>query len=126
MLEIIIGRAPSGQRFLVRRFLLLLFIVAAIGVAVVVGQQAGSDWTQFGWDLASSGTSTNPTGITAVNVASLSRRQVHLDGTVDSSAIYLHGVTVKGSSHDVLFMTTTYGKTIAVDANQGTALFLRV
>ena len=37
--------------------------------------------------------------------------------------IYLHGVTVKGSSHDVFFMTTTYGKTIAVDANQGTVLW---
>ncbi len=123
MLEPVIDRSSSGQRFLVVRFLLLLFIVATIGTAVVVGQQAGSDWTQFGWDLASSGASNSRTGITPGNVASLSRRQVHLDGTVDSSVIYLHGVTVKGSSHDVFFMTTTYGKTIAVDANQGTVLW---
>lgn len=119
----VIGRASSGQWFPVPRLLLVLFIGAAIGAAVVVGQPAGSDWTQFGWDLASSGASTSPTGITAQNVASLSRRQVHLDGTVDSSAIYLHSVTVKGSSHDVLFVTTTYGKTIALDANQGTVLW---
>ena len=123
MLEIMIRRASSGQGFLVHRFLLLLFIAGGIGAAIVFGQQAGSDWTQFGWDLANSNASTSPTGITAQNVASLSRRQVHLDGTVDSSAIYLHGVTVNGSKHDVFFMTTTYGKTIAVDANQGAVLW---
>ena len=123
MLETMFGRASSGQGFLVQRFLLLLFIAGGIGAAIVSGQQAGSDWTQFGWDLASSSASTSPTGITAQNIASLSRRQVHLDGTVDSSAIYLHGVTVNGSKHDVFFMTTTYGKTIAVDANQGAVLW---
>lgn len=48
---------------------------------------------------------------------SLRRRQVHLDGTVDASAIYLHGVTVKGSKRDVFFVTTNCGKTIALDAN---------
>ncbi len=123
MFEHGISRASSRQRFLALRFLFFLFIVAPFGGAVVFGQQAMSDWTQYGWDLASSGASTRPTGITSQNVVSLSRRQVHLDGTVDSSVIYLHGVTVNGSSHDVLFMTTTYGKTIAVDANQGTVLW---
>ncbi|MEO6830124.1 MAG: PQQ-binding-like beta-propeller repeat protein, partial [Acidobacteriaceae bacterium] len=88
-----------------------------------VAQQAGHDWTQFGWDVAGSGASTAPTGITAANVASLTRRQVNLDGTVDASPIYLHAVTVKGSKHDVFFVTTTYGKTIAVDAEKGTILW---
>lgn len=123
MFETRIGRAFSGRKLLVLRSLLLSFIAATIGVAAVTGQQGRSDWTQFGWDLASSSASTGPTGITAGNVASLSQHQVHLDGTVDASVIYLHGVTVKGSSHDVFFMTTTYGKTIAVDANQGTVLW---
>jgi len=40
-------------------------------------------------------------------VKSLTLRKVALDGTVDSSAIYLDGV---------LFVTTTYGKTEAIDA----------
>lgn len=123
MLETIIGRASSRQWILVHRFLLLLIIAGAIGIPAVVGQQNGSEWTQFGWDLASSSASTSPTGITAQNVASMVRHEIHLDGTVDSSAIYIRGVTVNGSSHDVLFMTTTYGKTIAVDANQGTVLW---
>jgi hypothetical protein len=100
---------------------LLLFIFAGIGVSD--GQQATNDWTQFGWDVASSSSSTAPTGITAANVASLNRRQVKLDGAVDASAIYLHGVTVKGSTDDVFFVTTTYGKTIAVDANKAVVLW---
>ena len=63
------------------------------------------------------------TGITAANAGSLVRRQVPLDGTVDASAIYLHGVTVNGSNRDVFFATTSYGKTIAIDANSGAILW---
>lgn len=86
------------------------------------GESAG-DWPQFGFDVASSGASTANTGITAANAASMTRRQVRLDGTVDASAIYLHAVTVHGSNHDVFFVTTTYGKTVAVDANSAAILW---
>lgn len=82
-----------------------------------------SDWREFGFDAASSSSSSVPTGITAANVGSLTRHEIKLDGTVDASAIYLRGVTVKGSSVDAFFVTTTYGKTIAVDANKGTVLW---
>jgi outer membrane protein assembly factor BamB len=51
------------------------------------------------------------------------RQQVALDGTVDASAIYLHGVRVNGGTHDVFFVTTTYGKTIAIDADNGSVLW---
>jgi outer membrane protein assembly factor BamB len=81
------------------------------------------DWPQFGSDAASSGAPFAPTGITAANAGSLTRRQVHLDGTVDASAIYLHAVSVNGSNHDVFFVTTSYGKTIAVDADSGAVLW---
>jgi len=106
-----------------RRLFLAAFILVGIGSASAWGQRTGSDWAQFGWDLASSGSSPVATGITAANVGSLVRQQVKLDGTVDASAIYLHGATVKGSAHDVFFVTTTYGKTIAVDANSGAVLW---
>jgi outer membrane protein assembly factor BamB len=62
-------------------------------------------------------------GITASNVASLVRQQVTIDGTVDASAIYLHGAQVHGSAVDVLFVTTTYGKTVAIDAARGAVLW---
>ena len=82
-----------------------------------------ADWPQFGWDVASSGASQAPTGIDTRNIGALRRQQIQLDGTVDSSAIYLHGVTVNGSTHDVFFVTTTYGKTIAIDGNSGVILW---
>ena len=77
------------------------------------------DWTRFGWNAARTSVSTDSTGITAANVQSLSLQKVSIDGTVDGSAIYLHGVQVGGATHNVFFVTTTYGKTLAIDADSG-------
>ena len=99
--------------------------LVALGIAAqrVHHPHVVKDWPQFGWNVASSGVFPGPTGITAANLSSLVRKQVSLDGTVDASAIYLSAVTVNGSAHDVFFMTTTYGKTIAVDASSGGILW---
>jgi len=99
------------------------WLLVALGLAASVSPASAGDWTQFGWDVASSGASGDPTGITTANAASLQRHQVALDGTVDASAIYLHGIEVKGTRHDVFFVTTTYGKTIAIDADHGSVLW---
>jgi hypothetical protein len=84
---------------------------------------SGHDWTRFGWDARRSSDDPYSTGITASNVGSLRRQQVRLPGTVDSSAIYLHGVTIKGTAHDAFFVTTTYGITLAIDATSGQILW---
>jgi hypothetical protein len=63
------------------------------------------------------------TGITAANVGSLRRQQVRLPGTVDSSAIYLRGVSIRGAIQDAFFVTTTYGITLAIDAATGKILW---
>ena len=97
--------------------------LAVTGVHAASAPATGHDWTRFGWDAARSNASTAPTGITAANVGSLRRQQVRLDGTVDSSPIYLHGVTVHGAAHDVFFVTTTYGRTEAIDAANGAVLW---
>ncbi|HUQ48379.1 MAG TPA: PQQ-binding-like beta-propeller repeat protein [Gemmatimonadaceae bacterium] len=83
----------------------------------------GHDWPRFGYDAGRSNVSTEETGITAANIATLRRQQVMLDGTVDSSPIYMHGVTINGRAHDAFFVTTTYGKTLAIDANDGSILW---
>jgi hypothetical protein len=85
--------------------------------------QSTHDWTRFGWDAGRSSAPGVQMGVTAANADSLVLRTVALDGTVDASAIYLHGVTVKGATHDVFFVTTTYGKTIAIDADSLKALW---
>jgi outer membrane protein assembly factor BamB len=87
------------------------------------GQSGAADWTRFGWDAGRSNAPPIAAGITAANVAALVRQQVAIDGTVDASPIYLKGVTVNASTHDVYFVTTTYGKTLAIDAANGAVLW---
>ena len=112
------------------RFVLVAAAVAALALGVWTGvassragAPAGNDWTRFGWSPARSSAPTFTTGITAANVRTLVRQQVQLDGTVDSSAIYLHGVQAGGGTHDVFFVTTTYGKTEAINAANGAVLW---
>jgi outer membrane protein assembly factor BamB len=83
----------------------------------------GHDWPTFDKDARRSGTSTDPTGITAANVASMKRQQVKIDGTIDAAVIYLSGVQVRGAAHDIFFGTTAYGKTLAIDAGSGAVLW---
>src|SRR2546428_951854 len=96
-----------------------LLVVAALAASAPTPH----DWTRFGYNAARSSSSPFATGITAANAAHLQRQRVGLDGTVDSSPIFLHGVTVGGAAHDVFFVTTTYGKTSAIDAATGRLLW---
>jgi hypothetical protein len=81
------------------------------------------DWPEFGFDAQRSDVASGATGITAANVSHLHRLRVSLPGTVDSSPVYLHGVAVGGASHDVIVVTTTYGRTLALDAAGGRILW---
>jgi PQQ-like domain len=96
---------------------------AAIPTARVLAGQPLLDWPQFGLDAQRSDVSERATGITAGNVARLRRRTVRLPGTVDSSPIYLHGVSVQRATRNVVIVTTTYGKTLAIDASSGAILW---
>src|SRR2546423_9531987 len=84
--------------------------------------QSGGDWPRFGYDAARHDAGPSRTGITAANVRTLKKQRVVLDGTVDASPIYLRGVTVHGSRHDTFFVTTSYGRTLAIDAATGPTL----
>ncbi len=81
------------------------------------------DWPEFGLNPQRSDVSPLSTGITAGNVARLRRVTVELPGTVDSSPIYLHQADVAGAVHSVTILTTTYGKTLALDATSGRKLW---
>jgi outer membrane protein assembly factor BamB len=81
------------------------------------------EWPEFGLDPQRSDVSELATGITSANVAHLRHITVSLPGTVDSSPIYLHGVTVDGAVHDTIVVTSTYGRTIAIDASSGRILW---
>jgi outer membrane protein assembly factor BamB len=100
-------------------------LLLGLGVAVAgfARQPGAQDWPMFGGNVQSTSANPGPTGITAANVGKLVRRQVELPGTVDASAIYLHVVAIRGARHDAIFVTTTYGKTLAIDAASGAILW---
>src|SRR6059058_3187763 len=83
----------------------------------------GGDWTRFGYDAARHDAGPSRTGITSANVRKLKKQRVVLDGTVDASPIYLRGVRVHGSRHDTFFVTTSYGRSLAIDAATGAILW---
>ncbi|MEA2312570.1 MAG: hypothetical protein QOE28_2538, partial [Solirubrobacteraceae bacterium] len=89
-------------------------------VATTAAASSG-DWTRFGYDAAR--TSRAPRGIAAAKIPGLRERRVALPGTIDSSPIYLGGVRVAGARRDVIFVTTTYGRTLALDAATGRELW---
>jgi hypothetical protein len=97
--------------------------VAAIPAPAVSAAQRLLDWPEFGLDPQRSNSSERATGITAANVGRLRRITVSVGGTVDSSPIYLHRVTAAGGPHNVTIVTTTYGKTVAIDADAGRVLW---
>jgi outer membrane protein assembly factor BamB len=99
-------------------------LALGLGLAILTAQGApAQNWPMFGGDLQSSSANPRPTGITAANVGHLKLRRVALDGLADASAIYLHGAMIRGAAHDAIFVTTSYGKTIALDADSGDVLW---
>ena len=93
------------------------------GLQLEPASRIGGDWPRFGYDAARHDAGPTSTGITAANVGLLERQQVRLPGIVDSSPIYLRGVLVGGRKHDVFVVTTSYGKTLALDASSGSTLW---
>jgi hypothetical protein len=95
--------------------------------AIPVAQPAAAhpllDWLEFGLDPQRSNATESATGITSANVARLRRITVRLPGTVDSSPVYVHGALVGGAARNVAVVTTTYGRTVAIDADSGRILW---
>ena len=87
--------------------------VAAAVPAIALSGAPNTDWGRFGYDTARHNVSPD-SAITAQNASTLVRRQVHLDGTVDSSPIYVRGMFI---------VTTTYGRTEALNANTGNVIW---
>jgi PQQ enzyme repeat len=80
-------------------------------------------WPEFGLDPQRSDATKASSGITAADLGKLQDRRVTLPGTIDSSPIYLAGAKVRGGTHDLVVLTSTYGRTFALDANSGRRLW---
>jgi polyvinyl alcohol dehydrogenase (cytochrome) len=82
-----------------------------------------NSWPEFGLDPQRSDATDAATGITAAELGKLHDRRVTVPGTIDSSPIYLGAAKVRGATHDVVVVTSSYGRTIALDANSGKRLW---
>jgi hypothetical protein len=96
--------------------------MAAVTAATARGALAQS-WPMFGGNVQSASANPEPTGITAADIRLLRRRRVELRGLVDASVIYLHGALIQGVRHNAVFLTTSYGRTLALDADSGNVLW---
>jgi outer membrane protein assembly factor BamB len=94
----------------VRRAIALAALLVAALPAAARSSAAAQSWPVFGFDIARHNAGAATPGITAANVAHLARRRIELDGTVDSSPIFVGGR---------LIVTTTYGRTEAIDPATG-------
>src|SRR5947209_114472 len=92
---------------------------AANSTRVASLEVPSGDWLRFDYDAQRSGAGPDNTGINVGDVSSLQTRVVDLSGVADSSAVELHGVLVGGRMRDLIFITTTYGKTLAIDPGRG-------
>jgi outer membrane protein assembly factor BamB len=62
-------------------------------------------------------------GITARNLGALRLRRVTINGIADSAAVELRRVSVRGRTRDLIAVTTSYGRTIAIDPANGAKLW---
>jgi hypothetical protein len=107
--------APITPR--VTRFAMLVTLATAIpGHAY--------DWLQFNGDPQHSGNNTRETKIHRNNVGRLLQQwQVKLPASSDGAPVFLEGVATPSGIKDLLYVTTTAGHIVAIDAATGATLW---
>jgi outer membrane protein assembly factor BamB len=111
------------------RYVVALTAITALLAGAVAGAQGTgtrvqlTSWPEFGLNPQRTSATDDLTGINAANVAQLHLRRVQLPGTVDNSPIYLSGVSVDGTTQNVIIVTTTYGITMALSPSTGQILW---
>jgi hypothetical protein len=87
---------------------------------------SGTDVVTFKNDLARTGQNLTESVLTLANVNSSSfgkLRFLPTDGLVDAQPLYLSGLTVGGSAHNVVFIATENDTAYAFDSDSGTVLW---
>ncbi len=97
-------------------------LMCTLAAAMFIGDGPANayDWLQFGGDMRHSASNIFETTLTHTSVNSLAPKyQVTLPATVDGSPVYLEAVITTSGVKDLLFVTTTAGHIIALDAQTG-------
>jgi hypothetical protein len=96
----------------------------AVAAMLVCSQAHAYDWLQFGGDEAHGGANTLEHALGAGNVGTLARKySATLPGTVDGAPVGLRGVMLPAGPADLLFVTTTAGAIVAIDAATGSQVW---
>jgi outer membrane protein assembly factor BamB len=100
-------------------------LVIALGwVASVATPAAAYDWLQFNGDQVHAGNNTSETIISTANVASLTQLfQVGLPNVADGAPVLLQGVTTVAGVQDLVFVNTTDGWILALNAQTGATVW---
>ena len=87
---------------------------------------SGSDVVTYKYDVARTGANTHETRLTPVNVGPGSfgkLRFLATDGNVDAQPLYLSGLSINGSPHNVVYVATEKDSVYAFDADTGAQLW---
>ncbi|MGI8968650.1 MAG: PQQ-binding-like beta-propeller repeat protein [Chloroflexota bacterium] len=109
---------------------LYLAAVATLTIAVfgtrptVQAATSSYNWTQFNFDSHHSGNDPQEKVISPSTVSSLHRLfQVSLPAVADSTPVYLSNVSTSSGMRDLVYVTTTDGHIVALDAHTGAQIW---
>jgi PQQ-like domain len=95
-------------------------------LALVLGFASATDVVTYHNDIARTGQNTLETILTPSNVNSSSFGKLFtmpVDGVIDAEPLYLAGITVNGSTHNVIYTVTENDSVYAFDADTGAQLW---
>jgi len=104
------------------------FSVTITDSAGSVTSAPASDVVTYKNDLARTGQNLTETTLTPANVNSAGfgkLRFLATDGKVDAQPLYLHGLSIAGASHNVVFVASENDTVYAFDADSGATLWQR-
>ena len=99
---------------------------SGVPTVTTVTASSSADVTTYKYDGMRSGLNPAESKLTPanVNVSTFGKlSNLMVDGKVDAQPLYLSGLVVAGSNHDVLFVETEHDSVYAFDANDGTVLW---
>ena len=120
------GRSVGAATMAIARRVLTArcICVAAMLFSLAAAPARAYDWLQFGGDPQHSGNNALETTITKANVATLVQKySVSLVATADGAPVFLETVNTASGVHDLVFVTTTDGHIVALDALTGTTVW---
>lgn len=92
----------------------------------VTAVSAGTDVVTYKYDALRTGQNLTEPSLAPTNVTSATfglLRNLPVDGLVDAQPLYLSGLTVAGSAHNVVFVGTEHDSVYAFDADTGAELW---